>query len=162
MKTRIAEVRRAVLPEAEMADLLDAQLDRLEAGYLAAVERMGRNLALTQRQKDLDLGAVLRYDEIREAFVLGALVRGHRDLIRKDILSATKHWPADLRLSEPERISTLDKLHRDLYALELSDEAAVDAGQATRRDDADARAVLGLPEEVAFSSLVLKVHEAVG
>lgn len=156
LRGKIADVKDSRLPEADQAAVVDAELDRIEAGYLRAVQVHGRDLALLQCPKDFlalsGFGTGQRLD-----FIGGAMVRAARDMIRDDLLTAARDWPASLRMSEAERATTLDRLRRELYELEIEDERLVDAGHVTRRDDADPRAVLGLPSEVAFCHLVLKM-----
>lgn len=161
VKKKIAAVSAASMPEADRAAALNEEFNILEQDYLDAVEQFGRVVALAKGRKDVGVFRGLS-DHQRQAIFIGALVRQSREVLVEDIMAAAAAWPVAMRITEGERIATLNKLRRDLYALEYEDEAAVEAGQFPRREDADPRAVLRLPEEVAFSPEVLKIHEVVG
>lgn len=155
LKRKIAEVEAAALPESDLTRCIDSELDRLENAYHRMVVAAGRDLATLKVSGKFRLMAGMS-DRQQAAVVAGALLHAARDLIRADILEAATSMPVSLRMPEGERVAAIGHMRRELYDLELQDEAGVEAGQASRRDDADPRAVLGLPIEVAFDPRVLK------
>lgn len=151
LKEELTRVRRAPLPLDQVRAHAKAQLDRLEKSYLDVVSNAARRLACMQKPMDANLASSIGCRaEDKAAFALGMTVHFHRDALLDELMALVECAPTAPRLPAPARLEQADTLARKLYVLEQQDEKLVEELGIERRPDADPRAVLGLPETVAF------------
>lgn len=160
LKEELARTRHAPIPLEQVRAHAKAELDRLEESYLDVVSNAARRLASMQKPVDASLASSIGWRPERQAaFALGMTVHFHRDALLDELMALVECAPTAPRLSAPARLEQADALARKLYTMELQDERTVEELGIERRSDADPRAVLGLPESVAFEPRLVDLLE---
>ena len=151
LKKQVTVTRCAGLPVSEVEAAVRAQLVGAANEFL----RIRQGIADCIREgRHESLDGLMRHtyekDEVPMIAFGGALAAYGVDRFVKEALEMAGKQSGE-RLTATEREARLDELRREIYALELEEETLVQALDADRRPDADARAVLQMPLEVAFA-----------
>ena len=151
LKKQAAAAACAGLPVSEVEASIRAQLAGAVEQFLSIRQSIA-NAVASGRHESLDGLMRTSYAKDEQAMIAfgGALASYGLDRFVKEALELAGKQSGE-RLTAAEREARLDELCREIYALELEEETLVQALDADRRPDADARAVLGVPLEIAFA-----------